>query len=354
MPAPAKTARPRSRSAARVTEKTLKLPLGQGVRVVALRFLADAESASEKLARGADARALHQFRVALRRLRSWLRAFQSDFSGTVKKRDRRVLRDIAAATNAGRDADVQLAWLEKTSKGLSVKRKRGADWLARYIEARKRLTGEQVDADVLRRFAEVRDDLRARLSNYEEAVDAPTIAPTLGVAIAARLDAHADALGEALGEIRTVDDEAPAHEGRIAAKRLRYLLEPAAPFVRSGDDMVDVLKSLQNELGSLHDAHVLGHELHGALHAAAAAGAERLERRSLGRGRRGHDTPRRGSSGGLIADAPQDALVAIGKRVREDADRAFRRVKKDWLGGRFDRFRKDVAAIAKRLDASHS
>ena len=318
MPAQAKSAR--QRAPTKVTSKTLELPMQQGVRIVALRFLADAEAASGKLAAGPDAKALHQFRVGLRRLRSWLRTFQSDLD-SVKKKDRRALRDIAASTNGGRDADVQIAWLAKASKGLSMKRKRGAEWLSGYIAARKGLAGEEVDRALLERFATMREHLATQLGTFVLAVDGAAISPTLGVAIAARLAEHADALGESLGEIRSVKDEEAAHEGRIAAKRLRYLVEPAAPFVKHGEDVVATLKSLQDELGALHDAHMLTHALRDALEE---------------------------------TDAPRPALTAIGKRLDEEADRAFRRVKRDWLGGRFVRFRKDVIAVAKRLDEAYS
>ena len=318
MPAAAKSSR--AKSPAKVNEKTLELSMPQGVRVVALRLLGDAEVASEALRRGVDAKALHDFRVALRRLRSWLRAFKADLGGAVKKKDLRVLRDIAASTNAGRDADVQLDWLQKASKGVSPKRKRGADWLSAYIAARRSIAGDHLESGLLDQFATVRDHLSAKLSTFEQTVDTPSIAPTLGVAIAARLIDHADALGELLGEIKSVDDEKPAHEGRIAAKRLRYLLEPAAPFVKRGEEVLKTLKSLQDELGALHDAHIFGHLI--------------------------RDTQ--------IPEAPEDAIAAIGKRARADADKAFRRVKKDWLDGRFARFRRDVTGIAKRLDESYS
>ena len=53
---------------------------------------------------GAAAEALHEFRVALRSLRSWLRAH--DDALQVPKKVRRRLRSAAWATNASRDAEV--------------------------------------------------------------------------------------------------------------------------------------------------------------------------------------------------------------------------------------------------------
>ena len=43
------------------------------------------------------------------------------------------------------------------------------------------------------------------------------------------------------------------HEARIAAKRLRYLLEPAVRYSDRGESLVHKLRRLQNDLGALHD-----------------------------------------------------------------------------------------------------
>src|SRR6185437_7228777 len=55
------------------------------------------------------------------------------------------------------------------------------------------------------------------------------------------------------------------HRARVAAKHLRYLLEPFAPAVSGGETTVDRLKALQDGFGDVHDAHVFGTELREAL-----------------------------------------------------------------------------------------
>src|SRR3970282_2155054 len=89
--------------------------LAQPARLVAPRIarqlLRTLERERARLERAGDEEALHGFRVALRRLRSWLRAFQSVFVGRVHGTSRRALRDLAHATNDVRDAEVLLAWL---------------------------------------------------------------------------------------------------------------------------------------------------------------------------------------------------------------------------------------------------
>ena len=89
----------------------LQEPVRRVTRTVALGHLADAVAARARLAAAADAEALHDFRVALRRLRSWERAFRPYFEDELPKKLRRKLRDLARDTGASRDLEVHLAWL---------------------------------------------------------------------------------------------------------------------------------------------------------------------------------------------------------------------------------------------------
>ena len=320
---PASKAR-RDGAAAKLAKKTLRSPAPQGIRLVALGFLEDAEAASEKLKRAPDAKALHDFRVALRRLRSWLRSFKGEFDGTARKKDRRALRDIATATNVGRDIHVQLTWLRGAAKGLNRKRRRGADWMKQYLTTRQAVEGQPVDAALLKKFSRVRKDLGGRLSSFELPVKDTPALPTLASAIAGRIATHLTALDDALADVHAVTDEEQAHRARIAAKRLRYLLEPAAAQVKHGSDVLRMLKSLQDELGALHDAHVLGHELRNAMESLATTDG-----------------------------APRSELATLGRRIGADATQSFDHVRRDWRGNRFARFRKAIATFARRLDESH-
>src|SRR5919205_1701354 len=84
----------------------------EAARVIALEFLAQASAARERLDDPSDAEALHDFRVAIRRLRSTIRAFRRELDESVGGKARRRLRRLAQATNGGRDAEVQIEWVE--------------------------------------------------------------------------------------------------------------------------------------------------------------------------------------------------------------------------------------------------
>lgn len=326
----------------------LSTPSGQGVRLVALGFLEDAHEAGAKLAQSHDPEALHDFRVAVRRVRSWIRAFNEELADSVKKKDRRRLREVARATNRGRDTDVQLAWLAEAAKGFRRKRRQGADWLAAFLRSRQQTAGDQAHASLVESFEQARAALVDGLSTYEQRVELPHAGRTLASAIADRVMPHAADLALKLAAVHTVHDEIQAHEARIAAKRLRYLIEPATDSVDDGRKILSTLKSLQDELGALHDAHVMGHELAHALEISAATEAHQATAEALG-----HPTDNGSGDARLLLAAPRDGLLALAKRVRGDARDAFKRVHDDWLDGRITEFEEQLAKFTQRLAALH-
>lgn len=300
----------------RVTKRVLALPDRQGVRVVTLTLLGDATRAAEALALRRSQRTLHRFRVALRRLRSWLRAFRRESRGAIRRADRRTLRDIAAATNLGRDLDVQLAWLRRIARDSRGKRRRGARWLARQLAGRTRPGGDALDGRLLVEFGAARDQLHESLAPDGE-VTRPRPAPgrSLAAAVAVQLLEHADALGHALRRVRSPADVDAAHRARITAKRLRYLVEQTAARDPQAADILARLRKLQRELGDLHDAHLLLRQVRAA-EPPAAARAE---------------------------------LRAVERQLDADAQRAFRRVLDVTHHRRLKGLRRDVRAFAKRL-----
>ncbi|HET6898246.1 MAG TPA: CHAD domain-containing protein, partial [Vicinamibacteria bacterium] len=94
----------------------LRQPVDRAARDVALRLLEAAEKERHRLGHEDDPEALHDFRVAVRRLRSWLKTFKAPLSGSVSGKHRDVLRAVAHATNDGRDAEVHIEWLQARSE----------------------------------------------------------------------------------------------------------------------------------------------------------------------------------------------------------------------------------------------
>ena len=87
------------------------LPAGEGARRIALLHLETARAARCQVATSGNPEALHDYRVALRRLRSCLRSFRRELRSTVTRKSRRRLDRLARATNQSRDLEVHLEWL---------------------------------------------------------------------------------------------------------------------------------------------------------------------------------------------------------------------------------------------------
>jgi len=298
----------------------LQLPAARGARLVALDRLDDAGTEADRLSSDPDdLDALHDLRVALRRMRSWLRAFKPELKGGASAKDRHRLRDLVDATNRGRDADVQLAWLAKTAQHGDATRKRGVERLTDLIKIERRAAGAPFNGSSLQNFARERGRLAKRLGTVKEPVRAPSSPPpSLAAAIAGRLPEHLEALYEALDAIHRTDDEREAHVARIAAKRLRYLLEPAES-VRGCKSLLAQLKKLQDDLGELHDAHVLGHRIREAIV--------------------NHPGP------------SEDELQAVAAALAAERDTIFHRIERRWLNdaAAVEAFSRSIGLFEERL-----
>lgn len=230
----------------------------RGARIVALSLLEDAGAEYTRLLDHPDREALHDFRVAVRRLRTWLRAQKGALKGSVPRAARRDLRRVARATNASRDAEVFAEWLEATRATLKPSHKTGATWLLSQVTSHKETADARAMEQLSERFTRARELLEDRLPVFRQEQHlefGERIAP-FGGAMATLVRVHAMALTRRLNRVRDPRDSDEAHRARIAGKRLRYLLEPVAPHVAGGREVVAQLKSLQDTLGDFHDAHV--------------------------------------------------------------------------------------------------
>src|SRR5262245_14698268 len=115
----------------------LERPPEAAIRILALPFLDGAAAAAGLLESDAGGEALHDFRVALRRLRTLLKAYRDLVRDSVSKKQARALRDLARSTGAARDAEVQLEWLAAQGEAIKPGARKALDWLVEKVEARR-------------------------------------------------------------------------------------------------------------------------------------------------------------------------------------------------------------------------
>jgi CHAD domain-containing protein/CYTH domain-containing protein len=362
---------------------------------VALGHLADAAAARDRLKNSADDEALHDFRVALRRLRSWERAFRPYLLDDLSRKLRRRLRNVAGDTGASRDLEVHLRWLVEQRRSLGRRQRPGLRWILAKLQQKKDEADDLLERDVGGRFGRLESKLRRALGSYREKLrlrdDGRGVPPPpFADALAPRVRDAGHELREHLDRVHSAADQRECHETRISAKRLRYLLEPVVKSVRGASEVVDRLKSLQDVLGDLHDAQVFGEEI-----AALAAEARKAAMpdpdvvRSNGAIRASEPQEATASTAVTPVDAspqvvtepapsgsgeaepaqtvvvptaspaapatpapaadPLPGIMAIGDRLRDRATAAFTQFANEWLGDQSAGFFRDLDVVTDRI-----
>lgn len=318
----------------------------EGARRIALGHLDEARAAAARLGDPKDAEALHDFRVAVRRLRSTVRAYKLPLGRAVRKKDRAALKALQEATGGGRDAEVFLEWLSHQKGTLNAGQKVGAGWLEARLAARKAGAMASIRDEVAQAFATVEARLRERLSVLQLTVDLEADdggAPTFGDLCATLVVDHAEALRDGVLRVAGPDDEETAHRTRILGKRFRYLLEPLAPLDEAVPGMVKRCKKLQSVLGDLHDVHVFARELGDAVGVAAAEQARRLHALTLESGG-DPEVLRRATR-----KNERTGLLALTRQAKDQADGLYEAFDGRWAQGGADELVQEAEALAARL-----
>jgi inorganic triphosphatase YgiF len=261
-----------------------KAPLARGL-TAAGAFQAIARNTLVQIAangvvlREADSvEAVHQLRVAVRRLRSAISTFNSVTDDDHAESIKAELKWLAGACDEARDLDVfaeGAAALDDATLDLAP--------LAPIVEvARARAHAKACAAVASGRFRDLVLDTTA----WVETGAWLTIG---GKASAKRRDMPAEkfaakalerrrkALMKLAGDLKGADDTG-RHDARIAAKKLRYSAEAFAPlFDKDSKGFIRAVKNLQEELGALNDAAVAAELVERLrLKGAALAAARRL------------------------------------------------------------------------------
>lgn len=239
-------------------------PVGEAVRIVTARHLLALRHAEAGVRSDGGSEALHTMRVAVRRLRSLVRAFTDLWSEADGARLQAVLTMLGRRLGAVRDLDVLLgtldAHLARLPKPLAPA---GRELAGTFTEARAAANDDMLgwlrSDECRRQQTELESLLAANSCGCATARIGDELPPRLGRA-ALRMQKR----------LRTIAPELPPepmHELRIASKRLRYLAEEFATVADAA--MAKPLRritALQMILGSVRDedslAERLLHELH--------------------------------------------------------------------------------------------
>ncbi|MBL8896080.1 MAG: CHAD domain-containing protein [Planctomycetes bacterium] len=193
---------------------------------------------------------LHQTRIALRRTRALLSNFRPVLPAQTGERFAREFAWLHGASGRARDLDVlyqQIAALpDRAPRALES------------VDAARRLAREElrttVESPRAQRFFDRWDALLARSPERLSPLASAPLAPL----ISARLRSRAQRLRRAIRALPATAGVAELHDLRIAAKKLRYVLESFGALLRSkpAERLLRALRRVQEELGARNDAAV--------------------------------------------------------------------------------------------------
>jgi CHAD domain-containing protein len=304
-------------------------PAGEVAVRLARRHLDAASEAVERLAADADAEALHDFRVALRRLRSVLRAYRPCLRKLPKKL-RRDLKRVVRATGDGRDAEVFLEWIDAEPSFPAVEHS-GREWVRRQLVEGRDEAYKQLRSRILADFTVLARRLHRALVTGRDKT-------SYGEFTALRLHAQVAALSADLARVHSAADSALIHDARIQAKRLRYLIEPLVRRMPVARAAVKRLKAFQDETGSLCDGFVRRRMLG---RTAEAAGARQA----------------RAAFAGLLGEAlditvmndVMPGLMGMARRNQRQVDRQYRHLHDRYLATHSGRWLASFARLERQL-----
>ena len=255
---------PRGETEAGPTQISPTMTLGEVAFAVLRRQFAEMRSSEPGTRIGEDPEALHDMRVATRRMRAAMKVFEGALPQRAKW-FRAEIRWVAGALGDVRDLDVQIgrleSWRDKADgesseflgKILDVLKKRRTEARGQMLEVLDSARYERLESsfgEMLRRGPGVERELARGNSRSPEDEPVTSAVPALISARYRRWNRAAKNLNES-------SSPEDFHDLRKKGKRLRYALEFVSEvYGKPAGKLIKPLKTLQDDLGHHQDAVV--------------------------------------------------------------------------------------------------
>jgi CHAD domain-containing protein len=227
-----------------------------------LRYLQVLIDEREGVRRAEERRPLHRMRVASRRLRSLLPWFAVCLPRKQCALWRKEMRRLARGLGEARDTDVQIASVEHYLDADSQEQDRlGVRRLLLRLQQQRQQQQEHVitaldrleRGHVLEKMEDTLHGLAAQAHAHQVEAQSPYVYRKARKVIQARLNA----LLAYEPYVQQPECIAELHAMRIAAKRLRYMMQACAPLYQDAlETPIQAAETCQEMLGDLHDCDV--------------------------------------------------------------------------------------------------
>jgi CHAD domain-containing protein len=339
------------------TKSKSRDPVAEAYHGLAPSLFAKASAACDRLGKEDD-EALHDFRVALRRLRTHLATHRDHFGKRRADKLRKRLGELVSATNLSRDYEVQRDWIERQihSDTLSPSQREGLGLILTEFCGNGPNGANLMDpAPIRQHFAEIGERFRKRRWSVPEhggSQDAPI--RSVSVVTQAALREHAAKLRGQLNEIDSVDSVRATHRARLAVKRLRYILEPLSKAIPEARDVIVELKAMQDTLGALRDLQILQMQIALAVGFGSQVGELSADESPAFEPMATPASSPSPSQTTVLEDQARKALEAGLDYMRFEAQREFNGLRERWLDGRAESLVQRIEHIADALQASRA
>jgi CHAD domain-containing protein len=209
---------------------------------------------------GRDIEYIHRMRVASRRLRNGMACFKDCLPKKKSKPWRDEIRRITHALGSARDLDIQIDCLNKLyDDSLDTSFKAGYRRVLLRLKQRRSKAQSKV-TKTLNRLKE--SDILAEMQSRMEKLaahsdDTYLYTPSLYQRAFKNINTHLEAFLSYQDDIRNPEQIEKLHAMRIAGKQLRYTIEIFSPiYDKALLPFTQVMKELQDQLGSIHDDDV--------------------------------------------------------------------------------------------------
>lgn len=188
-----------------------------------------------------DPEAIHQFRVSLRKIDTYLRAIHSNQHDlSVCKQQ---VKKLFKLSNEIRDYDVSIEWLAGLTRAITDHHQ-GIEHLFERLSKERQYLADINRPKIIGVWAKVQEELIA-VDNQHRELKTDDLQRALNKYARAYLDAF-----------NQLDrDNQNIHKARIKTKRLRYFLTLFQEPLNVQDTLINQLKQQQQALGDIHDRH---------------------------------------------------------------------------------------------------
>ncbi|MEA3419234.1 MAG: CHAD domain-containing protein [Campylobacterota bacterium] len=228
------------------------------LRTVIHGFIHQLKENREALCRGdEDPEILHQFRIAMRRLRALLGEFDNYFETSWLDGHQEILSRLMKETGAKRDVDVTLETMSVYRALLPRKMKKGLDPVKAFLIYRRDNLREKVavlaDSDRLQDEISAFEKIQRDDNVFRSEASQPIVLSAMRV-----LNKRLKRITKEGRKIGPDTDDKAYHKLRIQFKKLRYLIEAMEPLIDRSkyQKVIKMIKKMQTILGNYHDCQI--------------------------------------------------------------------------------------------------